>query len=252
VRENGNPVRDYTYDANGNRLSVAVGNATPIASYDAQDRLTSYAGTTYTYTANGELETKTEGGQTTTYRYDLLGNLTRVDLPSGTVLEYVIDGLGRRIGKKVNGTLQKAWLYGDALEPVAELDGTGVVVSRFVYGSKPNVPDYMVKGGVTYRILSDHLGSVRVVVDVATGTVAQRMDYDEFGRVTQDTNAEFQPFGFAGGLYDPDTGFVRFWREGLRPGDRTVDGEGSDSVHRRGREPVWDLRRRPFVLVTRE
>ena len=38
----------------------------------------------------------------------------------------------------------------------------------------------------------------------------QRMDYDAFGRVLQDTAPGFQPFGFAGGLYDDDTGLVRF------------------------------------------
>jgi len=31
-----------------------------------------------------------------------------------------------------------------------------------------------------------------------------------WGRVTLDTNPGFQPFGFAGGLYDRDTGLVRF------------------------------------------
>jgi RHS repeat-associated protein len=36
------------------------------------------------------------------------------------------------------------------------------------------------------------------------------MDYDEWGKVTSDSNPGFQPFGFAGGLYDPDTGLVRF------------------------------------------
>ena len=36
------------------------------------------------------------------------------------------------------------------------------------------------------------------------------MDYDEFGNVTNDTNPGFQPFGFAGGLYDPQTKLVRF------------------------------------------
>jgi RHS repeat-associated protein len=36
------------------------------------------------------------------------------------------------------------------------------------------------------------------------------MDYDEFGVVLNDTNPGFQPFGFAGGLYDADTGLVRF------------------------------------------
>jgi RHS repeat-associated protein len=35
------------------------------------------------------------------------------------------------------------------------------------------------------------------------------MDYDEFGRVIADSNPGFQPFGFAGGLYEPDTGLVR-------------------------------------------
>ncbi len=68
----------------------------------------------------------------------------------------------------------------------------------------------MVQGSTTYRILSDHLGSVRLVVNTATGDIVQRIDYDEFGNITSDTNPGFQPFGFAGGLYDADTGLTRF------------------------------------------
>jgi RHS repeat-associated protein len=64
--------------------------------------------------------------------------------------------------------------------------------------------------GTTYRLITDHLGSVRLVVNVADGTVVQRLDYDAFGRVLNDTSPGFQPFGFAGGLYDADTGLVRF------------------------------------------
>jgi RHS repeat-associated protein len=101
-------------------------------------------------------------------------------------------------------------LYDGQLRIVAELDGSNNVVSRFVYGSRRNVPDYMIKGGVTYRIISDTLGSPRLVVDVNTGAVAQENDYDEFGVVMNDTNPGFQPFGFAGGLHDKDTGLVRF------------------------------------------
>ena len=71
------------------------------------------------------------------------------------------------------------------------------------------MPDYVVKGGVTYRFVSDHLGSPRVIINVATGEVVQRMEYDEFGKVTLDTNPGFQPFGFAGGIYDRQTGLVR-------------------------------------------
>lgn len=144
------------------------------------------------------------------YTYDVLGNLKSVSLPGGTNIEYVVDGQNRRIGKKVNGVLTTGWLYQNQLNPVAELDGTGAVVSRFVYGSKANVPDYMIKSGVTYRIVSDHLGSPRLVINTTDGSVAQRIDDDEFGNITADTNPGFQPFGFAGGLYDQHTGLTRF------------------------------------------
>ncbi len=189
-------MQNCTYDANGNRLSGPLGGLT--ATYDAQDRLLQFDPTTYTYTANGELQSARTGGQTTTHNYDVLGNLIGVSLPGGTQIEYLIDGQNRRIGKKVNGVLVQAFLYQDQLKPVAELDGAGNVVSRFVYGTKANVPDYVIKGGVTYRIVSDHPGSPRLIVDASTATVAQRIDYDDFGNVILDTNPSFQPFGFAG------------------------------------------------------
>jgi RHS repeat-associated protein len=68
----------------------------------------------------------------------------------------------------------------------------------------------MSKNGVSYRIISDERGSVRLVVNATDGTVAQRMDYDVWGNVTADTAPGFQPFGFAGGIYDSVTGLVRF------------------------------------------
>jgi RHS repeat-associated protein len=68
----------------------------------------------------------------------------------------------------------------------------------------------MIRDGVNYRIISDHLGSPRLVVNANTGEIVQQMNYDEFGVVLLDTNPGFQPFGFAGGLYDQHTGLVRF------------------------------------------
>jgi RHS repeat-associated protein len=211
VTVDGTLTAHYDYDANGNRLSVTrPGTGTISGTYDAQDRLTTYGAVTYSYSANGDLQTAASGSETTIYSYDVIGNLTAVALPNGTNIEYVIDGQNRRIGKKVNGTLVQGFLYGGQLRPVAEVDGAGNIISRFVYGTKINVPEYMVKGGVTYRLLRDHLGSVRLVVNIADGTIAQRLDYDEFGQILQDTNPGFQPFGFAGGLYDPGTRLTRF------------------------------------------
>src|SRR5262245_10373543 len=68
----------------------------------------------------------------------------------------------------------------------------------------------MVRGGKTYRLVVDHVGSVRRVVDVATGVVVQEIAYSAFGRVLSDSNPGWQPFGFAGGLWDAATGLVRF------------------------------------------
>ncbi|MDH5607430.1 MAG: RHS repeat-associated core domain-containing protein [Anaerolineae bacterium] len=169
-----------------------------------------YGGARYTYTANGELKTRIDSAGTTTYNYDVFGALRGVTMADGTVIEYVIDANDRRVGKKVNGQLTQAFLYEGALNPVAELDAAGAVVSRFVYATCGHVPDYMVKGGVTYRVISDHLGSVRLVVNTNEGSIAQRIDYDEYGIVVMDTNPGFQPFGFAGGLYDQHTKLTRF------------------------------------------
>ncbi len=140
----------------------------------------------------------------------MCGSGQTVTFPDRTQIEYIIDGRNRRVGKKINGTLEQGFLYGDQSRIVAELDSSGAVISRFVYGSKVNIPDYMVRNGVMYRMISDHLGSPRLVIDTSTNTIVQRMDYDEFGQVITDTNPGFQPFGFAGGLYDADTKLTRF------------------------------------------
>jgi RHS repeat-associated protein len=200
----------YEYDPNGNRLSYTSGTTTVTGTYDDQDRLLTYGNYTYAYTDNGELESRTGPDGTTSYVYDDFGNLVSVTKPNGTEIDYIVDGQNRRVGKEIDGTLVQGFLYKDQLKPVAELDGNGNIVSRFVYGTKDNVPDYMIKNGETYRIIRHNLGSPRMVVDVTTGQIVQQMAYDEFGNVTQDTNAGFQPFGYAGGLYDKDTGLVRF------------------------------------------
>ena len=212
-------VASYAYDHNGNRTPAGSAKASGVATYDQQDRLTSYGGASYEYTGGGELLRKTADGEVTSYDYDVLGNLMGVSLPDGTAITYLVDGLNRRVGKRVDGTLVQGFLYRDKINPVAELDGSGALVSRFVYGTSLFVPDYMIRGGDTYRLLSDRLGSVRLVVNAETGEVMQRLDYDAFGEVLMDTNPAFQPFGFAGGLYDPDTGLTRF---GYRDYDAAV------------------------------
>ncbi len=83
-------------------------------------------------------------------------------------------------------------------------------MSRTVtYGTRTNVPHLMQNGMAINRIILDHLGSPRLIVNIDDGTIAEQIDYDQFWIVTNDSNRGFQPFGFAGGLYDQDTKLVR-------------------------------------------
>ncbi len=210
VTQDGLLIESFAYDANGNRTLQSSPTVSVSSTYDDQDRLLTHGSTSFTYTDKGDLLTKSAPGGSTTYNYDVLGDLRSVTLPDSTTIEYIVDGENRRVGKKVNGTLVQGFLYKDGLNPIAELDDNNQIVSLFIYGTRPNVPDYMVRDGLTYRILSDLRGSPRLIVDIATGDVVARRDYNSFGNVLQDTNPGFQPFGFAGGLYDPDTGLTRF------------------------------------------
>jgi RHS repeat-associated protein len=56
--------------------------------------------------------------------------------------------------------------------------------------------------GATYQFVTDQAGSVRLVVDTASGLVVERMDWDEFGNVLNDSAPGTHPFGLVGGIQD--------------------------------------------------
>ncbi len=209
----------WTYDVNGNRTPYGV-----TTEYDDQDRLLTHGTISFTYGPNGEVTSRFDSaGPDLLLSYDAAGNLRRAEKwEDGAllkVLEYEHDGLGRRVAKYevtvVGGVEQRVpvqgFLYDGQLRVVAELDGSGAVAKRFVYGTRENVPDLILADGTTYRIVADHLGSPRMVIDAVTGDVTDRMNFDAWGKVTSAPVATpLHPFGFAGGLYDSDLELVRF------------------------------------------
>ncbi|MBC7429940.1 MAG: hypothetical protein H7336_15105, partial [Bacteriovorax sp.] len=234
VFKNNHLIRQYFYDANGNRIKKQDEGKATEASYDEQDRLIRYGKTDYKYNDNGDLTEKIEHkksdkdgkkeskedkhhDRSTLYQYDVFGNLKKVVLPNKKIIEYLVDGSNRRVGKKINGKLVQAFVYQSQTQVIAELDGNGKILKRFVYGSKPNIPDYMIINGKEYKIISDQVGTPKSVLDVYSGKVIQDFEFDEFGilKDNDEYNDEREakillPFGFAGGLYDEDTKLVRF------------------------------------------
>jgi hypothetical protein len=88
-----------------------------------------------------------------------MGNLRSVTLPDDRVVSYQHDGRNRRIAKLIDGVVVWRWVYGDQLNPVLELDGSGAPLFRYVYASMAHSPDYIIDAnGVNYRVLRDQLG----------------------------------------------------------------------------------------------
>ena len=194
-----------------------------IATHNNDDQLLTLRGSinrTYTYTDDGDLSTMSNCYGSTTYFYDVFGNLKRIILPSGKIVEYKVDGLNRRVKKLVNGVTQEYYLWYDQIHLAAILDQNKVPKLTYIYGPESSSPSYVIKNGVTYKILHDPgLGSVRFVVNPITQQIVQEIEYDEFGNMMKNSNPEFQPVNYAGGLYDSDTKLIRF---GARDYDPTI------------------------------
>ncbi len=221
VKRNGTVVEVYTYDANGNRISETntFKGVTDMAyTYSIEDHLLTAGSDTYQFDSDGFLTQKTTSEGTTTYKYSSRGELLEVVLPDGTVISYDYDPMGRRIAKRINGQVVEKYLWSGRIRLLAVYDNGGNLAMRFNYADG-RMPVSMEYSGTTYYLLYDQVGSLRAVVD-SSGLLVKRIDYDSFGDVILDTDPSFKiPIGFAGGLYDPDTGFVRF---GVRDYDPAI------------------------------
>ncbi len=195
-----------------------------IASHTNDDALTKLSGSInrdYVYTDDGDLKSMTNCYGTINYEYDVFGNLKKVILADGKIIEYKVDGLNRRIKKIVNGITKEYYLWYDQTHIAAILDENKVPKLTYIYGPESQIsPSYVVKDGVTYKILHDPgLGSIRYIIDPQTQQIMQEVEYDENGNIMKNTNPDFQPILFSGGLYDFDTRLTRF---GARDYDSTV------------------------------
>ena len=209
VTINGRVVEVDSYDANGNRVTVTGAHGTTHATYDARDRLVNWGSSTYSWAPDGNLVGINGVTGSSTFTFDDLGRLRKVVLPDGHTVSYLIDAQGQRVGREVDGTLVTGYLYDPVGNIVAETNGSGAVVARFGYDDLGHV-SLMERGGTSYRVITDTLGSPLLVIDASTGAVVDSIRYDAWGRITNETAPGTTPFGFAGGLLDPDTGLVHF------------------------------------------
>ncbi|MEP7247647.1 MAG: RHS repeat-associated core domain-containing protein, partial [Gammaproteobacteria bacterium] len=198
TRTSSNPVFDWT-------------TVLPTRGYvvNGLNQYTSVSGATYTNDLNGNL---TSDGQRS-FAYDVENRLTSVSGSASLALSY--DPLGR-LRQTVGGSTTQFLYDGDRM--VAEYDGAGALLRRYVHG--PGVDDLLVwyeGSGLTDRrwLHSDERGSIIATSD-ASG-VATPYAYGPFGEPTawsgsrfrytgQTALPEVQLYYYKARVYDPNLG----------------------------------------------
>lgn len=198
----------YTYDGVGNRTAVQVNGITTSYTANSMNAYTGIAQSTpvnYTYDANGNV--LTNGIQT--FSYDVENRLTTVN--AGTTAVYTYDALGRRIRKSTAGNTVN--YYFDGFQVIEERNAVDTVLASYVWGTWLDDIVTMKKNGNTFYYHTNTIGSVAAVTD-SSGTVAERYEYDAFGKVSFFDNgytvlaqsAIGNNYTYAGRAYEPETG----------------------------------------------
>lgn len=179
----------YTYDAN-NSSNFGIGQLTGI---------TDASGTTaYTYNERGDVLTDTRAingiSYKTAYSYDLADNVTSITYPSGNLITYNRDALGRITSAtyqpSANGvttTLANNLTY-DPFGPLTGLTYGNGLASTFTYNQ-----DYLLTSIVTggnsqvqnLAITYDAANNITSITDALDNTRNQTFGYDADNRLTQ-------------------------------------------------------------------
>lgn len=229
------PDETYAWDSEGNRTSSHLSASTTYA-YDVQPgsggELLADATYTYAWDPNGNLVKRTAkaDGAFETFAYNHENRLIAHVLhdAGGAVTKSWAFGytpLGVRVRVEEDGV--QRFIIQDFDNPALVLDAAGAVLERRFYGRRFDEIWAVETGGQTQWTLTDHLGSVRDLVDDA-GNVVAHMQYASFGRLVGGTGTppsllySGREFDSASGfgqyrdrVYDPDTG--RFLSEDAQP-----------------------------------
>ena len=180
-------------------------------SYSLGDRLGQAGSAQYGHDKAGFRNLKIDGDAETRYHYEPSGLLLAVELPTGTRIEYAYDAKGQRPEKRINGRVVETYRWLDPLRLSEFHDGREWW--RLVY-LKGRTPVGVTNGDDSYFLLCGQVCTPLALAD-PDGNVVQAMRYDTFGNLLETRGDVVRlPLGFAGGLFDGDTGLTRFvWRD---------------------------------------
>ena len=220
------PAEGYAYDGEGNRTSAQTGAASALAvTTDAQNRVTDDGVNSYTWTPNNALSSrapKAAGGSATTFSTSWQGGYHQVRLDSANtptgLTQFFYDPLNRLVGYRPNlngGALDDRYYDGADMVLQFRRPSSGAQWVRYVSGPGADRPlgfEIYPAGaaptpgtGQVFYYHADAEGSIRLVTD-ANAQIANRYDYDSFGKRLNVVEAVAQPYTWKGREWIDATG----------------------------------------------
>jgi len=95
-----------------------------------------------------------------------MGELKKVILPDGKVIEYLHNANNQRVAKKVNGIIIERYLWKDLTTLLAVFNGDGSKKVQLHY-SDARVPVQVTYNQYTFYLVYDQVGSLRAIMDQA-------------------------------------------------------------------------------------
>ncbi len=167
-------------------------------------------GVSFSYDPNGNLTADSER----TYNYDAFNRLIAVNA-TGTALDLDYDPDGRLTKTTLNGGVIQYLYDGDAL--VAEYDGTGQLLRRYVHGAGVDDPLVWYEGNTTIDaryLLADERGSIMAETDGAGAVIASHQ-YGAFGEPGDPSEARFR---YTGQIILPGVDLYHYKARAYEPG----------------------------------
>ncbi len=188
----GSTTNNFSYDLGGNLTNWGTRSFTEYnaGGVHTNQLATESTGVSYQYDPNGTRSQRVSNTGTYGYLYDALDNLTEVQLDGSPVYKAEYDAMGLRV-KQTVGSFNSYFLYNQFGELIAELDGNGNLVARYVWG--PTGPIYRVAGSARRYYIYDGLGHTRLLVN-NQATITDRYTYDAWGNITSQTGSTANPF----------------------------------------------------------
>ena len=188
----------YRYDNAGRLTYVKRGSTAGTLSYDARGNVLTAEGDSYTYSGD-RVATFTPSGQSAVYfTHDSRGRMT-YDGVGGVTIDYNYLNLPRKISG-TGGTLAKYSYLANGSKTEAENgSGAGLVYrGSLIYKKASNgtltfdgasIPEGRLLSGATRLYVTDHLGSVKAVVNGNNGNLYEVNNYTVYGKRSANSSA---------------------------------------------------------------